>query len=399
MKLNDVKKTINKWLFIDDEEWLDIIFACSLDRKILGEPIWLFVIAVPSGSKTEILRAFREGDDFFHISSLTANSFVSGFTYTEKNKKKKVEDLATQIDGKCLILKDFTSILSMAKEKRDEIIGQLRELYDGSYEKKFGNIDKKVRITSSFGLLAGVTPKIDKFHSIMGQLGERFLKLRSDFDDEKMLEMCDLNEGKEVKMRKEISDAVVAFYNSVKIKEVKFSSEDIKELKKTAQFIAKIRAPDYSRWEGDNCVEYIKTKAEKSPRVYKQIKKLCKSLCCIYDLDSPNELIMERVWRVAKDSSPPDRLLVWESALKRESVNQGMLTGETRIPKTSIGRIIRVLQDVELFEGIYSDVHTNEYWVNKNYIPLSCFSGTRSQENNRGYVPKIDLVPEEVKDG
>ena len=286
--IHKLRDKINKWLYINDDEWLDIILACSLDRKIRGEPIWLFIIAVPSGSKTEILRAFKEGEDFFHISSLTANSFVSGYTYLEKKKTKKVEDLATQIDGKCLILKDFTSILSMAKEKRDEIIGQFRELYDGSYEKKFGNIDKKIRIKSKFGLLAGVTPKIDKYYNLMGQLGERFLKLRSDFDDEKMLELCDHNEGKEIKMRSEIGKATMDFYNTVKIRDVTFSPNDIVELKKAAQFIAKIRAPDYSRWDRDGCVEHIPTQAEKSPRVYKQIKKLCKALCCVYGLTSPN---------------------------------------------------------------------------------------------------------------
>jgi hypothetical protein len=395
--IHKLREKINKWLYINDDEWLDIILACSLDRKIMGEPIWLFIIAVPSGSKTEILRAFKEGEDFFHISSLTANSFVSGYTYLEKKKTKKVEDLATQIDGKCLILKDFTSILSMAKEKRDEIIGQFRELYDGSYEKKFGNIDKKVRINSKFGLLAGVTPKIDKYYTLMGQLGERFLKLRSDFDDEKMLELCDYNEGKEIQMRSEIGKATMDFYNSVKIRDVTFNHDDIVELKKAAQFIAKIRAPDYSRWDRDGCVEHIPVKAEKSPRVYKQIKKLCKALCCVHGLTSPNKMIIERIWRVARDSSPPDRLMVWDCILKKGSINQGIITSETGMPKTSVMRILKVLQNVELIKGVYNDVHTNEYWANKKYVPLCIFSGTKSQEINRQYVPKIDLTEETVE--
>ena len=41
-----------------------------------------------------------------------------------------------------------------------------------------GNVDEKIQYQTKFGLIAGVTPVIDKYYTIMGSLGERFLKLR-----------------------------------------------------------------------------------------------------------------------------------------------------------------------------------------------------------------------------
>lgn len=393
--VDKLKKAVGKWLFIDDEEWLDIILACALDRKLPGDPLWLFIIAVPSGSKTEILRALEEGENFFHLSSLTPNSLVSGYTFRDnKNKSRKVEDLASQINNKVLILKDFTSILSMAKEKRDEIIGQLREFYDGSYEKKFGNIDNKVRVESKFGLIAGVTPKVDQFHSIMGQLGERFLKLRSDFDDQKMLCKCDENEGSELVMRAELKRVFTEFIKNIEIKEVKFSKEHISKLMKISRLLVRLRAPSYERWKGDELVEYIPAEPEKPTRVYKQLKKLTKALCCIYQLEWPNEGILKRIVRVALDSSPPDRLKVYKYLYQNNNSSQVDIHTGTNIPKTSIQRILRFLKDVGLIGGVAPNDYSSEYWIEHEYTSLLNLWGQAPQNQPRYIVPHS--VVEEV---
>lgn len=387
--IHRLRNVINKWLFIGDHEWLDIILACALDRRISGDPLWLFVIAVPSGSKTEILRALEEGKRFFHLSSLTTNSLVSGYFQTDsKGNTKKVEDLATQLDGKVLILKDFTSILSMAKEKRDEIIGQLREFYDGSYEKKFGNIDKKITIKSSFGLIGAVTPKVDQYHSIMGALGERFLKLRSDFNAERMLDMCDKNEGKETEMRAELKKAFTEFFDNVEIINVKFSREHKGKIRRMANLLVELRAPSYERWQGDELVAYIPPKPEKPARVYKQLKKLTKLLCCIHKTEWPNDEVFSRIMRVALDSAPPDRLRVYRYLAENGNSSQTDVANGTNMPQPSVRRILRMLKEVGLIEGVGQDVYRNEYWIDKRYGGLLRLWNIVPGTQDRVYVPK-----------
>ena len=65
----------------------------------------------------------------------------------------------------------------MYYEKRAEILAQMREIYDGSYVKEFGN-GKSVRWEGKVGLLAGCTPIIDQGSALNAALGERFLIYR-----------------------------------------------------------------------------------------------------------------------------------------------------------------------------------------------------------------------------
>ena len=51
----------------------------------------------------------------------------------------KDASLLPKISGKILIFKDWTSLLSINKDARAEIMGQFREVYDGEMKKPFGN--------------------------------------------------------------------------------------------------------------------------------------------------------------------------------------------------------------------------------------------------------------------
>src|SRR5438046_1578624 len=74
-------------------------------------------------------------------------------------------------------VKDFTTVLTLHRDKRGEILAQLREIYDGHYRKEFGN-GKVVDWTGKIGLIAGVTPIIDTYHAVNQVLGERFVCFR-----------------------------------------------------------------------------------------------------------------------------------------------------------------------------------------------------------------------------
>lgn len=337
-----------KWLYIEEEADLEIILACALDRKIIGEPIWLFIVAPPGNTKTELVRSFLDGNMFYQLSTLTTNSLISGYI---KPDGEKVEDLAVQLEGKVLVIKDFTSILSMNKEKRDEIIGQLRESYDGYINKKLGNLDKKLSYKVSFGLIAGVTPIIDKYYSVMAQLGERFLKLRLNYDDVKLLEKTEDNEGKEKEMRDEISKVIMGFLTNVEIKELNFTEESIVKIKSLARWVAKMRTPIMSSYVNDELVMDIKPQSEKPGRLYKQFKKLARALATIRQEDEFNNTIYSRLRRVGRDSTPPDRLMVWDYLTKEiDWVEEQTIIDGLRIPRTSLRRLLYALYRLELVD-------------------------------------------------
>src|SRR5204863_3437692 len=73
--------------------------------------------------------------------------------------------------------KDLTTVLTMHREARSQIIGQLREVADGKTEKSFGN-GLRVEWEGKLGLVAGVTPIIDEQHNFLAVMGERFILYR-----------------------------------------------------------------------------------------------------------------------------------------------------------------------------------------------------------------------------
>src|SRR5262249_19626498 len=125
-----------------------------------------------SGGKTEVIRSLGAVPDVFPLSSLTPQTFASGF------ERKGVEtSLLPKITGKTITMKDFGTVLTMYREKKGEILAQLREIYDGSVTKEWGN-GKSLSWVGKVGLLAGVTPIIDREYSLNQILGERFLLYR-----------------------------------------------------------------------------------------------------------------------------------------------------------------------------------------------------------------------------
>lgn len=62
--LEGVKAVFRKWLFIGaDDEVIDVIMACAIDRKLSGDPLWLFLISPSGGTKTEIVRSLQNDED------------------------------------------------------------------------------------------------------------------------------------------------------------------------------------------------------------------------------------------------------------------------------------------------------------------------------------------------
>jgi len=183
-RLGEVKNVVHKWLMIKDDRVVDVIIATHIANRFQTDPEWLIVIGPPSHTKTELLRAFDGHKDTMFVSNLTPATLVSGITPATlvsgiiPKGKNPDPSLLLKLDGKTMILKDFTTILAMRSENQQEIISQLREIYDGQYSKMFGN-GKIVDWKGHVGLLGACTPIYDKHYGVIGSLGDRFLLYRT----------------------------------------------------------------------------------------------------------------------------------------------------------------------------------------------------------------------------
>src|SRR5439155_12568764 len=108
-------------------------------------------------------------------------------------------------------LKDFTTVLSMHHDSRQQILAQLRELADGYYRKEFGN-GKTVSWQGRMCFIAGVTPALDNHWAVNQTLGERFIQVRPQAPaPTEVAQRSMANVGQLAEMRRELQAVVTEF--------------------------------------------------------------------------------------------------------------------------------------------------------------------------------------------
>lgn len=310
-----VKKHFKKWLYIEDDLVLDVIFSTIIANRFPGDPVWLFLISSPGGSKSEILRSLNSSGEVYMLSSLTENTLISGF------QRKPDPSLLPKLNNKVLVIKDFTAVLSIHRDVRARIIGDLRDAYDGECAKTFGTGEHKA-YKSKFGLIAGVTPVIDRHWSIQADLGERFLRFRIQLEDRaKAIEQANANAGKEKDMREELLSITKTFLSSYKtpnIDNIKIEPELNRRIMSLANLVALGRSR-VSR-DRDGTIDY-EPDPEIGTRIAKQLKLLSIGFACIHNQNEINENTYELIRKVCKNTLPSREAKILETLffIKEES--------------------------------------------------------------------------------
>ena len=170
---------INEWFLVDDPGIIRLVCATVIANRLPGDPVWLFLIAPPSGLKSELIRALSEVYGVYPLSSLTTHTLASG-----QKRSANETSLLLKIKSGIISFKDFTSVLELYDSARQEILSQLREVYDGHYAKTFGN-GEEIKWTGKIGFIAGVTEAVDLYQGMYAILGERFVQYRMKQPDRK----------------------------------------------------------------------------------------------------------------------------------------------------------------------------------------------------------------------
>lgn len=183
-KPEHIYRKYSKWLKFpgNDMTVLDVIFGTIIANRLVGDPLWMFIVAPSGGMKSELLMSLFDNPEIFSASSITPHALISGANFGAGGDPS----ILPKLNKKVFIIKDFTVILNMNINDRDEIFSILRDAYDGRAEKAFGNgIFRAYK--SKFGMLAGVTPIIEQYTEEHVALGERFLRyvipISSDLDE------------------------------------------------------------------------------------------------------------------------------------------------------------------------------------------------------------------------
>jgi hypothetical protein len=357
--LREVETVFQHWYELDDVEGIHVALAAVVANLQAGDPVWLFVVA-PSGSlKTELIRALSGVDAVYPLSNLTAQTFASGY-----QTKGHEPSLLMRLDGRILTLKDFTTVLTMYRDKRSEILAQLREIYDGHYRKEFGN-GKVVDWTGKVGLVAGVTPILDTYWSVNQVLGERFVLYRLGPPDARQAAKRAMRQaGQEAAMRTQVREAVRKAFDRFPKGPMADLSESL-EQKFAALAVFTARARSGVLWDARRAdIEYV-PEAEGPGRLAKQFKTLAQGLARVRGRLVVGPAEYESIVRVAHDTVPAHRTLLLDHLVVRrgEALPTSEIAETIGYPTSSARRYLEELTAVHLVQRFRGDPGRSDEWA------------------------------------
>lgn len=169
VKLSDIKEAFSRYFIIKDERIVEMSIAAVVGNLLIDrDPLWIFIVAPSSGGKSSLVAPIAALPQVHFIDDLTERSFLSGF-----KMKGKEMSLLKMIGSGILAFSDFTSILAKNPMSRNEILGQMRLVYDGIFTKQTGT--GKIEWRGKMGVIACCTPDIYLLLESVRSAGERFI--------------------------------------------------------------------------------------------------------------------------------------------------------------------------------------------------------------------------------
>jgi len=169
MKLSDIKEEFSKYIILKDEHAIEMIVASVIGNLLIDrDPLWIFIVAPSSGGKSTLVAPIGGIPSVHFIDDLTEKTFLSGY-----KMKGKEMSLLKMIGSGIIAFSDFTSILAKNSMSRNEILGQMRLVYDGIFTKQTGT--GKIEWKGKIGVLAACTPDIYLLLEDVRSAGERFI--------------------------------------------------------------------------------------------------------------------------------------------------------------------------------------------------------------------------------
>lgn len=359
-QLSDVKNICKKWLHLEDDRVIDVMLAIYLANQFQTDPLWMVFIAPPSNTKTELLRAFKGHPGTCFLSNLTPSTLISGMP----KKKNFNPSLIFELDNKVLILKDFTTILSMRSENQQEVISQLREIYDGQYKKAFGT-GQVVDWEGHVGLMAACTPIYDKHYGVIGSLGDRFLLYRTENPDgEAMGCQAQRIVGREEEMREEIRNSFHAFINQFNgfAENLSFQTDPkVKDMIVTLACFCAVGRTPVERDFRTRTIDYD-PQPEGPARLVKQFMQLGMSLALIHGKKQIDVPIYELLKKVGHDLVSSSRLkllrFLWDEQAHSYSgkwVKTKEIANATMIPVRTVKLFLEDMMVIRLLNRYVED--------------------------------------------
>lgn len=329
-------KRLNKRLVLYKEQMqqFDIFFAViAANLKTKGRPVWLLFVGPPGCGKTLPMMAIQYAPHAYATSAFRPTALISGWGH------KGGEDLSLipKLDGKILLVKDLSSLLSQHKEIVAEVLGLLRDAYDGACSRTFGTGVER-SYTSRFGFIGATTPDIDAHWSLNVRLGERFLRYRCRSTPSQVYEKIDLALEKlvaEDKIDLEIENSCLAFLKYLADSKEPFPRlSNMKEIGRLAQLGAILRTA-ISRSPFGHEVLVI-PEWEEATRYAKQLAKVALGLAYVRGKPTNNGEEMEDLKALVRDAMDARIERICKVIYNKQGLESGEIAERVGLPAWTV---------------------------------------------------------------
>jgi hypothetical protein len=352
--LEDALQVFERWLILPSRTPVYAMLGTIVANLLPGDPVWLGLVAPPSSAKTELLNSVCGLPFAVSVSTLTLAALLSGTPRRQHAQGAKGGLLRQVKNPGLLVLKDFTSTLTMKPETKAEVLSALREIYDGKWTRHIGTDGgRTLHWEGKLGFVFGCTGAIDTQHSVSDALGNRFLLSRLEPGEGQLRWALRHVGAKTAIMRRELAEAVNLLFTASRLDPQELSEPELCRFERVTDLVVRMRgAVERDRYRRE--LDYV-FGAEGPARVGLSLERLLAGLDA---LGVERETAMGVVISVGLDSTPPLRRAVYRflcqplDPLEPPPPNAGgMLTirttkevaGAVGLPSTTVRRALEEL--------------------------------------------------------
>src|ERR1700744_1389520 len=316
-----------------------------------GTPVWMMLIGSSSCGKTALLKSIVHIPRVQTVSSISGEAaLLSGTKKKEMAKDATGGLLRTLGDNGCLAFMDFTSVLSKSKEAVSELMGVLRELFDGTWSRTIGGGGgRRIEHTGRVCLLTGIPTAINRATEVNKEMGERCLYYRYPYTSGYEEGMMAVQDTKPDDNMREMRHSVTQMFEDLSLsferplERRKLETIEAARIVSLAQFAARCRS--YVPRDSYSHTVIDVASPEVGTRMAKQLAQLYIGMELV---GNTQEEMWAALRKVAMDSMSLGRGLVLQHVIDGEGhTRKNEIVGELKIGEKTVTRI---LEDLEMLK-------------------------------------------------
>lgn len=348
LTLFEAHDVFTKWLGADyDLDALDAVLAAAAVERLDGDPLWLLVISGSGNAKTETVQALA-GTGATMASTISSEGALLSATSKKERTSSATGGLLRQIGSRgVIVVKDVTSILSMQRDQRAQVLGALREVYDGRWTRTVGTDGgQTLEWAGRLVLVGAVTTAWDKAHAVIASMGDRFVLVRMDSTKGRQAagRRAIGNTGHEEQMRAELAEAAAGVIAGMNLEPIEVTEDEAEALLAAADLVTLARTGVEYDYRGD----VVDAHAPEMPtRFAKQLTQVVRGAVAI-GLDRPDALRL--AIRCARDSMPPLRLAIVDDLVQHPDSTTADVRKRLGLPRATVDRQLQALHMLGVVE-------------------------------------------------